>query len=184
MTMNFKPYGLALVAQVVMASYAVAAPSIQNITSSVQGGSDVIRIELNEALAALPPGFVVQSPPRIAVDLPGVANAMGHNMVEINQGNVRTINVAQAGDRTRLVLNLRAASNYKASLQGKVLILTLDNGNAQAAATAAPDRAPADTVRFAEPRNVASLALKDIDFRRGQQSGWGGHQAAGAEPGD
>jgi type IV pilus assembly protein PilQ len=168
MTMNFKPYGLALVAQVVMASYAVAAPSIQNITSSVQAGSDVIRIELNEALAALPPGFVVQSPPRIAVDLPGVANAMGHSMVEINQGNVRTINVAQAGDRTRLVLNLRAASNYKATLQGKVLILTLDNGNPQASAAPTPDRVAADTVRFAEPRNVASLALKDIDFRRGQ----------------
>ena len=167
MTMNSKTYGLVMIGQVLAVSYAMAAPSIQSITSSVQAGADVVRIELDEALPALPPGFVVQSPPRIAIDLSGVGNAMGKNMVEVNQGNIRTVNVAQAGDRTRLVLNLRQASNYKASLQGKVLLLTLDSG-ANAQATAAPMRSAAETTRFAEGRNVSSLALKDIDFRRGQ----------------
>lgn len=176
MTMNFRLYGLALTGQFIAASCVMAAPSIQNISSSVQAGADVVRIELTEALPALPAGFVVQSPPRIAIDLPGVANAMGKNMVEVNQGNLRTVNVAQAGDRTRLVLNLRQTSNYKAALQGKTLVLTLDNGLAQptasasdrpvVAATAMPSTA--DTTRFAESRNVSSLALKDIDFRRGQ----------------
>ena len=55
-----------------------------------------------------PSGFSVQAPPRIAIDLPGVGNAMGRNSVEINQGNLRSVSVAQAGDRTRLVLNLQA----------------------------------------------------------------------------
>ncbi len=175
MTTNFRTYGLALMSQFMAVSCVMAAPSIQSISSSVQAGADVVRIELTEALPALPPGFVVQSPPRIAIDLPGVANAMGKNMVEINQGNLRTVNVAQAGDRTRLVLNLRQTSNYKASLQGKTLILTLDNGAAPSSVAQGSDRplvataaVPADTTRFAENRNVSSLALKDIDFRRGQ----------------
>jgi type IV pilus assembly protein PilQ len=93
----------------------------------------------------------------------------------INQGNVRTVNVAQAGDRTRLVLNLRQATTYRAQLQGKTLMLVLDPAVAQAPAavpaskTTTAAAAPADnTVRFAENQNTAPLALKDIDFRRGQ----------------
>ena len=32
---------------------------------------------LREPLAAVPSGFTVQTPPRIAIDLPGVTNAIG-----------------------------------------------------------------------------------------------------------
>ena len=73
-------------------------------------------------------GFVVQNPPRVAIDLPGVGNAMGRSSVEVNQGNVRSVNVAQAGDRTRLVLNLKQASNFRTQLQGKVLLFGRHTG--------------------------------------------------------
>ena len=150
-----------------------AAAAIQAITSSQQAGADVVRIELSEPLASLPAGFVVQAPPRIAIDLPGVTNSLARNVIEVNQGNVRSVNVAQAGERTRLVLNLRNATNYRAQLQGNALLLILDPSVAQApvAAPAAPmakAAAATDTVRFAENQNPNPLALKDIDFRRGQ----------------
>jgi len=45
-----------------------AAAAIQSITTSLQAGSEVVRIELSEALPAVPAGFVVQTPPRIAID--------------------------------------------------------------------------------------------------------------------
>src|SRR5689334_23062059 len=79
---------------------------IQSINSTQQAGSEVVRIELSEALAVAPSGFTVQTPPRIALDLPNVGNAMGRSNIDINQGNLRSVNVAQAGERTRLVLNL------------------------------------------------------------------------------
>jgi len=154
-----------------------AAAVVQAITSSQQAGADVVRIELSEPLASLPAGFVVQTPPRIAIDLPGVTSGMAKNVVDLNQGNVRAVNVAQAGDRTRLVLNLRQATTYRAQLQGKTLLLVLDPAAAPAQATGtstaarvAQAAAPSGdaTVRFAENQNVAPLALKDIDFRRGQ----------------
>ena len=75
----------------------LAAAAIQAITSTQQAGADVVRIELSEPLAALPAGFIVQTPPRIAIDLPGVGSELERSVVEINQGNVRTVNVAQAG---------------------------------------------------------------------------------------
>ena len=143
---------------------ASAQNAIQSISSSQQGGAEVVRIELSEALTAVPNGFTVQAPPRIAIDLPGVANAMGKSSVDINAGNLRSVNVAQAGDRTRVVLNLKQASNYRAQLQGKVLLLVLDG----AASVATPGAAPAnEPVHFADSLNRNPLALKDIDFRRG-----------------
>ena len=135
--------------------------TIQAITTSQQAGTEVVRIELAEPLTVVPNGFSVQSPPRIAIDLPGVSNAMGRNMVEVNQGNLRSVNVAQAGERTRLVLNLKQASGYRAQLQGKVLLLVLDVAGGPAVAAG---EAPA---QFAPAQNAAALGLRDIDFRRG-----------------
>jgi type IV pilus assembly protein PilQ len=143
---------------------AAAQNAIQSINSAQQSGQEVVRIELAEPLAAVPAGFTIQTPPRIAIDLPGVANGMGKTSVEVNSGNLRSVNVAQAGDRTRLVLNLKQATSYRALLQGKVLLLVLDGSVAAAAPSAAPAEQP---VHFAESLNRNPLALKDIDFRRG-----------------
>ena len=143
---------------------ALAQNTIQSITSSQQAGAEVVRVELSQALAAVPNGFAVQTPPRIAIDLQGVTSALGKPSVEINQGNLRSINVAQAGERTRLVLNLRQAASYRAELQGKALVLIVESGAAPAVAAAAPTSEP---VHFASSQNREQLPLRDIDFRRG-----------------
>jgi type IV pilus assembly protein PilQ len=143
--------------------------AIQSINSSQQAGAEVVRIELSEPLAAVPTGFTVQTPPRIALDLPGVGNAMGKSNLDINQGNIRSINIAQSGDRTRLVMNLKTASNYRAQLEGKVLVVVMET-SAPAGGIAATAKAPVagESTRFAENLNDAPMPLKGIDFRRGQ----------------
>eukprot|EP01031_Cornospumella_fuschlensis_P048722 gene48722-59655_t len=137
-----------------------AQTQIRAINSSQQAGVDIVRIELSEPLPALPAGFTIQAPPRIAIDLPGVVNGIGRNQVDINQGNLRSASVAQAGDRSRVVLNLRNASGYKAKLEGNALVVVLDAAPAQAQAAGQP-------VHFAQSLNAAPQALRDIDFRRG-----------------
>ena len=141
---------------------AAAENTIQSITSTQQAGAEVVRIELAAPLASVPTGFAVQAPPRVALDLPAVGNALGRSVVDINQGNLRSVAIAQAGDRTRLVLNLRQASSYRAELQGKVLVVVLENNAAPglAATTNEP-------VHFAAAQNRDQLPLRDIDFRRG-----------------
>jgi len=141
-------------------SQAQAQNTIQSITSTQQAGSEVVRIELSEPLTAVPGGFAIQSPPRVAIDLPGVTNALGRNSVDINQGNLRSVSVAQAGDRTRLVLNLKVAANYRAQIQGKALLIVLDAGAGAPVAANEP-------THFAAPQNTQSLALREVDFRRG-----------------
>jgi type IV pilus assembly protein PilQ len=154
-------WGVALTAP----ASAWAEPQIQSITSTQQAGAEVVRIEFSEGLAALPGGFVVQSPPRIAIDLPGVSSALPRSSVEINQGNLRSVNVAQAGERTRLVLNLKQASGYRAQLEGKALLLVLETNTGPGATPVAP--VADQPVHFAPSQNVETLGLRDIDFRRG-----------------
>ena len=137
-----------------------AQTAIKSITSVQQAGAEMVRIELSEPLAELPNGFTVQTPPRIAIDLPGVVSDLGRQQVEINQGNLRSAVVAQAGDRTRVVLNLRQASGYRAQLDGKTLLLMLDSAPGVTAQGA-------EATHFAQSQNADAQTLKDIDFRRG-----------------
>ena len=141
-------------------AWAQAQNAIQSVTGGLQGGVEVLRIETSEPLAAVPTGFTVQTPARIALDFPGVVNNVGRSAIEINQGNLRSANVVQAGDRTRLVINLKQAAAYQARTEGNVLIVVLERSEALATAPAAP---PA----FAEGRTRDTLALRDIDFRKG-----------------
>ncbi len=143
-----------------------ATVAVQSVSSSIQGGVEVVRIDFSQPLKAAPTGFTIQSPARIALDVPGASNGLGRNTVDVNQGNLRSVNVVQAGDRTRLVLNLKAATTYKTELQGNSLLVSLDP---VAVAQAAPAAAPVPAT-FAESRNRDTLPIKDLDFRRGTDS--------------
>ena len=167
--MKWRAWGLALVVAAGTPAAAWAQSVIQAISSSQQAGSEVVRIELSEALTAVPAGFAIQAPPRIAIDLPGVGSALPRPMVELNQGNLRSVNVAQAGERTRLVLNLKQAATYRAQLDGKALLIIVDSVAPAAAtvATAPVAAAAPGSGNFAPVQSRETQGLRDIDFRRG-----------------
>lgn len=156
----------AIVASVMVGvfSAAYADPQIEAVSSSIQGGVDVVRIDFSEPLKTVPAGFAVQSPARIALDFPGVGNGMGRTNVGINQGNVKGVNVVQANDRTRVVLNLKRATPYKSVIDGNSLLVSL-----APASEAASSEKGGSTV-FSESRNTSVAPLKNIDFRRGVEN--------------
>lgn len=149
------------------APVAFAQGVIQSITSSQQAGADVVRVELSEPLAAVPAGFAIQQPPRIAIDLPGVGSALPAATVDMNQGNLRSVSVARAGDRTRLVLNLKQSATYRAQLEGKALLIVVDSAAPAAAVAAAPVAPATGSSTFAPSQNRETQSLREIDFRRG-----------------
>ena len=165
MNKNHSTWRMALAfAALCLATATVRAQTVvESVTSSLQGGVEVVRIDFSQPLQAVPAGFAIQAPARIALDIPGASNGLGRSTVEINQGNLRSVNVVQAGERTRLVLNLKSAAAYKAQLQGKSLLVVLEPvGVAGPAATTAPV--------FAESRNSETQPIRDLDFRRGSDS--------------
>ncbi|WP_298212833.1 type IV pilus secretin PilQ [Acidovorax sp.] len=140
---------------------AAAQGAINAVSASVQSGVEVLRIDFSDTLPGVPTGFATQSPARIALDFQGVTNATGKSVYEVNLGNLRSVNIVQAGERSRIVLNLKSAASYKADIQGKTLILSLDSVvGASAVSTSSA------TV-FADGHNADVLPLKDVDFRRG-----------------
>lgn len=154
---------VALAAGLLLASVvAHAQVAIEAVTGSVQGGVEVVKIDLTETLSALPTGFSIQTPARIALDFPNVVSSMGRSTVDIGQGNLRSVNVVQAGSRTRVVLNLKQHVAYKTQWQGKSLLVVLD-----AVTGTAPT--PAAQV-FAQNLSRDAMPLRDLDFRRGEDA--------------
>ena len=148
-----------------LSTLACAQTSIEAVSGSIQGNKEVIRIDLSDSLPAVPAGFVVQSPARIALDFLGVSNGLGKNVVELGSGNAIKANVVQTQDRTRVVLNLKQATTYTAELQGRSLLVALNP-----VVHAAPVAPEGVTQVFAEARNTSMLALRDVDFRRGSDN--------------
>ena len=152
--------GAAIVA-VLCATASHARGSIESISGFLQGGAEVLRIEFSEPQTELPTGFSIQTPARIALDFPGTTNASGRSLVEINQGNVKSANLVEAGERSRIVLNLKQPTTYRTELHGKTVLVLLD------AVTGGARVASGSSAVFAESQNADMLPLKDLDFRRG-----------------
>jgi len=136
--------------------------TIENFDVTQSGSQVLVRVALKNPLAGAPGSFTIANPPRIAFDFPGVANGLGRNSQDIGEGVLRSMNMVQAGERTRLVLNLRNMVTYQAKIEGNNFLITL------AAAPAGQRAATPSAATFAEGRADLQHALRDINFRRGR----------------
>ncbi len=164
---------LAIVAAAVLAFAAMAqaqaqAPSANSIESvSVAKGSSgrtVVKFTLKSAPANPPAGFAIASPPRIALDFLDTANNLGAAQRAIEDGSLRSLNVIQAGNRTRVVFNLNRPQNFETQVEGNTVLVTLLDQ-----AGAVGDAQTAQVQRFAEARPTdVQHSVRDVDFRRGK----------------
>ena len=131
--------------------------------SSLAGGRVSIRIQLKEALVNPPASFTLNNPARIALDFPQTGNGLNRNNIPSAQGALKSVSLAQAKDRTRMVLNLNKTVGYNTVVNGKDVIITLQ-GNEATAANATTE------TRFAESRAVSNQehSISNVDFARGK----------------
>lgn len=139
--------------------------AIESITANQQGSNVVINVTMREVPARAPIGFAITNPSRIALDFGATANATGKTVHELNLGDVRSLNVVQAGERTRLVLNLARALNYATTIDGKSVIVTVEGSGGVARALDASGMPAAAAARASLP--ATRPPLRDLDFRRG-----------------
>ncbi len=117
-----------------------------------------------------PLSFTIDRPARIAFDLPNTELALKSRRIDVKSGGVDTILAAEAGGRTRLVLNVDQLVPYEARVEGNSILVTVGaarGGAAPAAAAAAPQR---NDNGSAAPRVATAggpRAIRNIDFRRG-----------------
>jgi type IV pilus assembly protein PilQ len=126
------------------------------------GGRVAIKIKTTNALPNVPPSFALNNPPRLSFDFLAVGNGLMKNNLSADQGALKTIQLAEAKDRTRMVLNLSKSVGYTTSIQGNELTILLQSN----------DIASDDTTRvsrFAEPKaGDQSHQVKNVDFMRGK----------------
>ncbi len=145
---------------------AAAGNSIERIDATQTGTSVVLTIQLKDAAPGVPPSFSVANPARIAIDLPQTVNNLGKNLVEINQGDLRSVNVVQAQGRSRVVLNLRRQVTYAITADGNTIQVAL--GASADTTTFRAAEAPVAAPAAAAPAGTGRT-LRGIDFRRGAE---------------
>jgi len=130
--------------------------------TTLPGGRLNVQLQLSQPLAAAPVSFTLSNPPRIVFDLPNAVNATGKNVMPVNQGVLKSVQVAQASDRSRVVLNLSKPVQHQLQVQDQALLVGLAQEGAEAPAAAVAAK------RFAEPEVAAAHKIQKIDFVRGK----------------
>ncbi len=144
---------------------------LQNIdVQSLPGQRLELRLQMNEA-APEPLSFTIDTPARIALDLPDTTLALQSRRQDVKLGPLNTILTAEANGRTRVVLNMNDMVAYETRVVGDSIYVTL---GAEPGAAAAPSFAAAPArSEPAAPRRAAaadsSRGINNIDFRRGPQ---------------
>jgi type IV pilus assembly protein PilQ len=137
--------------------------AIESITANQQGNNVVVNIAMKNTPTKLPIGFSISNPSRIALDFGATANATGKTSQDVNMGDLRAINLVQAGERTRLVFNLKKTLNYAMAIDGKSIVVTVDGSGGVAQAV---DKAGLPVASSA-PAPTGRQYLKNMDFRKG-----------------
>jgi type IV pilus assembly protein PilQ len=155
---------LAVVAVATLAwSHALAQTAIQSISASSQQGSDILKVDLSGPFSGAGlNAYSIQSPARLVVDLPGLRSGLGRSSLEFGQGSIRSVNVVEVSDRTRLVLNLSKTGTHSFRASGNSLFVVLTPASESTVNVR-------NVAAFAESMNDRVLPLSGIDFRRSPQ---------------
>jgi type IV pilus assembly protein PilQ len=126
-------------------------------------GNTIVKFTLKAPPANPPAGFAIASPPRIALDFVDTGNALGTNQRTVDDASLRSLNLVQAGNRTRVVFNLNKPATFSTQVEGNIVLVTLFDQSEQL------DAKQQIVERFAEARpGEVEHALRDVDFRRGR----------------
>ncbi|MET0050362.1 MAG: type IV pilus secretin PilQ [Candidatus Thiodiazotropha sp.] len=156
--------------------YAIAGSSLQTIDFSALPG-DRVQITLGMSGPVDEPAtFVTENPARISLDFADVSSALDYKTKLIGVGPAHSITALQAGNRTRLVINLTAMVGYKTEVSGDQVMITLDVGNqgmSSGSATASrPAPSPMQSMQADAGASSVSAAsgydIANVDFRRGE----------------
>ncbi|MDO9205396.1 type IV pilus secretin PilQ [Methylotenera sp.] len=129
--------------------------------STLPGGRVAVHIKTTSPLANAPAGFTLNSPARIALDFPGVANGLAKNIIQVDQGSLKSIMLAQAKERTRMVLNLSKNVGYSSTVKGNEVTIMLQANEVSA-------NVGVET-KFAEAAiGQQQYSINNVDFARGK----------------
>ncbi|MES9817421.1 MAG: AMIN domain-containing protein [Candidatus Thiodiazotropha sp.] len=149
---------------------AYAEASLKSIEFSALPGD---RVQISLGLSAPvndPVSFTTENPARISLDFAGVSNDLGYKTKVIGVGPAHSITALQAGNRTRVVINLTSLVGYNTEVQGSDVLITLDVSN-KGIGSGTVSKAPSSVMspsRGASEVRTDGYGITNVDFRRGE----------------
>ncbi|WP_413703706.1 type IV pilus secretin PilQ [Pseudomonas sp. Pseusp16] len=159
----FAAFGLSL--WIALLSPMVQAANLKALDVAALPGD---RVELKLSFDEPPPvphGYTTESPARIALDLPGVASRLASKTRDLGSGNARSATVVEAGDRTRLIINLAQPAPYDSRIEGNNLLVVVGQGVKPSASRSAATAMPVP----ARAAVTTGKSIRGVDFQRGTQ---------------
>ncbi|HEY5758892.1 MAG TPA: type IV pilus secretin PilQ [Steroidobacter sp.] len=159
---------LAALAGFGQAALAQSTNRLESIEAQATAGNKVeLTLRLSDN-APTPLTFTVDNPARIALDLPATSVAMTSRRVDVKQGVLDTVNVAEANGRTRVVLNVDSLVPYETRVQGNTIVVSLAAAGTGRAiqSSAQPSNLAAATQRPVAANVSGVRSVNNIDFRR------------------
>ncbi len=137
--------------------------TIQSVDySNLPGGRVLVKVGFKQEPTQAPAAFTTATPPRITLDFVNAGSGLAKKSINVGEGLLRSINAAEAGNRTRLVLNLNVASTYTTAIEGNNVLITL-------LGAAVSNQSAAAVTHFNQSAVAAkSNQIKAIDFQRGK----------------
>lgn len=143
----------------------VSANELQSLDySTLSGNKGLITLTFSEAVET-PESFATDEPARIVLDFRGVSNKLSETTKQINSAQTRSIATVEAGERTRMVINLLRKLPYQVEVEGNVVKVMLNDNTSVASARTGTAVSPPSSSSASRSGN----AVTDIDFRRGEQ---------------
>lgn len=145
---------------------AAASVTLQKIDFASLSGD---RVEMRLQFDGTPPdprSYTIDEPARITLDLFDVISGLESKYHNLGVGNARSVTVLEAGDRTRVVVNLTELVNYSTEIDGNTLYVMLGTGGT---GFAQPDATVVSGVStHTAEEGPSQRAVTNIDFRRGE----------------
>ncbi len=162
--------------------YAAEGNTLRQMTHSALPGNGVEIVLTADQDIPQPATFVTENPARIAIDFQGLKSGMAVKSQPVGIGMVRSVVAIEAGDRTRVVVNLVDSVPHDIQVKGKQVVIRVEAGAAQTAAKApvgtekaqtssAPVEGEAAAASVPSPAVPEALkpAIDQVDFRRGAE---------------
>ncbi len=131
--------------------------------SSQPGGRLEVQLTFDEPPVADLESYTIEEPARIVVDLPQTRSVLEEKRFPLSEPNATSVMLLEAGDRTRLIVNLVELVPFESEISGRRLILRVGRDTGEFAASQTKTEVLRNDANRVE-RVVSEIT--DLTFRR------------------
>jgi uncharacterized membrane protein YgcG len=146
--------------------------SIKQIQVRRDGDQVLLKVQLSAPMKTLPGNWSVVDPPRVVIDFPETDNQTGQTLQQVNEGDLKSLNLVQTDKLTRMVLNLYRPTKFSTEMVGDALFIRMQGQSPQATVREQGPSifqpTPAAAAGGKAVTAAENAAVRDIVFRRGE----------------